>query len=498
MKKCSWLLLLLTFSIFSCSVSEDVENLNTPEWEPDFSFALIDTDVSVSELLDEWDTEQTIRVDENGLLFIAHSADIFSADGEGIYEIPDVSIPVIDSQLVGPNPFDGMELFTLKEGSMSYAVDLALAGDHSITLRIENLSSEGEVFSREIVGSGPGRLEGEWDLRGSDLDFRDDSIRISYTARHLPTDQQILVFPFLLTMENLDFSYAQGNFGQHEFEVQAESIEMDSLGNEVEIEYLLSQAELTLRTNNSFGIPVRLNIDELSLITQEGEEIDIESEVISNGIDFGFPAIGEAGVLKTTEVVLNEQNSNIHTALSLQPKTIRYGLNAQAHPDNDPDEIGFITDSSRIDVEMDIYIPLFGSIQEFSRRDTFSISLEDLEMGRYARFKVVGENEIPLDIILQAYFLDEQGQIIDSLSQIPFTVLESPEVDANGEVVGSKKTETTIEIEEARFSRLVDTESMVMKYSLATAENGTAAAKFLSESKLDVKIGLQVGVQNPD
>ncbi|MEM8898899.1 MAG: hypothetical protein AAGC85_12370 [Bacteroidota bacterium] len=498
MKKGNWLLLLLAFSIFSCSVSEDIENLNTPEWEPDFSFALIDTDVVVSELIDHWDTERTIKVDESGLLFISHQADIFSADGEGIYEIPDITIPVIDSLLVGPNPFNEMELFTLKEGGMSYAIDLALAGEHIITLQIDNLSRDGEVFSREIVGIGPGRLEGSWDLMGTNFDFRDDSIRISYTAIHVPTDQQIAVFPFLLTMENLDFSYAQGYFGQHEFEIQAETIEMDSLGNEIEIEYLLSQAELTLRTSNSFGIPVRLNVDELSLVTQDGEEINIESEVISNGIDFSFPAIGEAGQLKTTEVILNEQNSNIHTALSLQPKTIRYGLNAQAHPNNDPAEVGFITDSSRIDVEMEVYIPLYGSIQQFSRLDTFSVSFEDLEMGRYARFKVVGENEIPLDIILQAYFLDAQGEVIDSLSQIPFTVLEAPDVDANGEVIESKKTETSVEIEEARFSRLVDTESMVMKYSLFTSNNGTTAAKFLSESKLDVKIGLQVGVQNPD
>ncbi|MEM6763351.1 MAG: hypothetical protein AAF824_12925 [Bacteroidota bacterium] len=498
MKKSSWLLLFLAFSIFSCSVIEDVENLSPPAWEPDFSFPLVDTDVTVNELLDEWDTQRNIKVDENGLLFISQQADIFSVDGEGIYEIPDLLIPVIDTALVGPNPFQDIELFTLKEGSMEYAIDLSLVGEHVITLLIENITSSDGVFTREIRGSGPGRLEGVWDLGRSNFDFREDSIRISYTADHVPTGQRIMVFPFSLNLTDMDFSYAQGYFGQHQFEVSADTIELDSLGDEIDIEYMLSQAELSLTTTNSFGIPVRLAIDNFNLVTEEGETLGIESEVISNGIDFNYPTLEEIGQEKTTSIILNEQNSNIHTALSLQPKVIRYGLSAMAHPENDPEERGFITDTSHIDVSMDVYVPLYGSIRQFSRTDTFSLSLEDLDMGRYARFKIIGDNEIPLDIFLQGYFLDEQDQIIDSLVNTPFAVLESPDVDANGEVIESKRTESFIEIQEAKFNRLTQTSSMVLRYTLATGENGTAAAKFLSDSKLDVKIGLQIGVQNPD
>lgn len=498
MKKSSWLLLLLAFSIFSCSVSEDIENLNTPEWEPDFSFALIDTDVSVSELLNEWDTQGTIQVDDQGLLFLSYETEFFSTTGADLYEVPDVVIPVIDSSLKGPNPFGEVELFTLKEGSLSYEVDLVLAGAHRITLILENLSENGVTFSREISGSGPGKLEGSWDLNGMDFDFRNDSVSIRYIAEHLPTDQRIRVFPFFLEMKDMDFSYAQGYFGQYDFQLDSDTIALDGLGEDVDIEYLLAEAELNLTTANSFGIPIQLNVDEFSMITQDGSTIIIESDVLTNGIRFNYPTINEVGELKATEILIDEENSNIHTVLSSRPAQIQYGFNAQAHPDNDPEERGFITDTSQFEVDLSVYVPLYGSISQYTRQDTFSLSLEDLEMGRYARFKIVGENEIPLDIILQAYFLDAQGQVIDSLSQIPFTVLESPDVDTNGEVIASKKTETSVEIEEARFSRLIDTESMVMKYSLSTADNGTAVAKFLSESKLDVKIGLQVGVQNPD
>jgi hypothetical protein len=146
-------------------------------------------------------------------------------------------------------------------------------------------------------------------------------------------------------------------------------------------------------------------------------------------------------------------------------------------------------------VEINAKVPLWGKAGNIVLEDTMENSLEgDINEAevQYVKLKAKITNDFPIDAKVQIYLADENYMIIDSLfsaDQVAF--ITSSTVNADGDLVKAGVYDKTIEVNKAKFEKLIDAPHLIIKGSLATSEASTKDVKFKSTYKLDVKIGLQ-------
>ena len=163
----------------------------------------------------------------------------------------------------------------------------------------------------------------------------------------------------------------------------------------------------------------------------DGERLSLTGEGIENGFDFNYAeTIGDTVI---TNFVFNRENSNIDAILNALPVALDYEINALINPTADTTIRGFLTDSSAYQVEVDLNLPLYGSADRFTVRDTIGLDLN----GRYENIREVtlrltADNGLPVALEVEGTFLDGLGNPTGKLTAEEITVLEAAPIDANG------------------------------------------------------------------
>jgi hypothetical protein len=203
-----------------------------------------------------------------------------------------------------------------------------------------------------------------------------------------------------------------------------------------------------------------------------------------------YPALHEVGQTKTGSFWLNRQNSALIEALSQQPEAIAWDFGLEIHPPEDPNKRGFITNTGGITFELAVEVPLYGQAGSFYLADTFAAELPDLSQVAQATFHLILENEIPLEAQVQAYFLDEDEQVLDSLFEAAAYLLPPPPVGPTGQVLGATTQHIEIAFDEARLRALGQTKQIAFRSRLSTAWEGQQAVRFQPDYELDIKLGI--------
>jgi hypothetical protein len=209
-------------------------------------------------------------------------------------------------------------------------------------------------------------------------------------------------------------------------------------------------------------------------------------------------AAGEVGQTKYTDVYLDESNSNIADIFNAQPTRLIYELDGVSNAQQDPNIIGFLTDSSVISLNMRVELVLEGSARDFGAEQTLDLNFgdySDLDTAdiEQVEFKLVTENGTPIAANLQMYFLDDNGLAFDSL----FTgngalLMGAAPVNNEGVANGTTRTEHFIPMDIERFDRVRTAKKAYLKTSFTTAEGGNKIVKLLATNETTVKMGLKV------
>jgi hypothetical protein len=128
-------------------------------------------------------------------------------------------------------------------------------------------------------------------------------------------------------------------------------------------------------------------------------------------------------------------------------------------------------------------------------RDTFSINFDNYREFNEVEFKVISENGIPLDIGLQIYFADQNGIILDSLFTPAGDIIAAAPVDVSSSLpVGVTEKITYTTFDGARFDHIKTAKKLFMRGSFSTINNGTTNVKILSSQKVEVRMGMKIGI----
>lgn len=498
--------------LLGCSQFADLEDVERSNYDAAYAVPLLNTSFSMNDLLENFEENSVLTVLPDGLLRLQYSGSVLTENADDVFEAINATLAGVGGIVIQDNvqalPFSGpdglvIDRMELKEGQMFWQFENCHDKPITATMTFPTVMRNGVplTITRTIAAySGTGDCPSlnnalsPINLENYVITPQNDSIFVEYMAVDSDGMEIAPSSNNSILILGLAFSYAEGYLGQIQHSSGVDRIDIDFFDNWIRGDVYFEDPVITFNFANSFGIPTRSVIEQFDIITVDGDTLPLESIYIEEGIDFPFPTLSEVGQTKSTDFVFNRDNSNIREVLGAGPIAIVYDVDAATNPDGNTEIRGFVTDSSFYEVRVDVDLPLYGSAVDFGVRDTFDLNLGDFDKVDYAEFKLVTENEMPVAIGIQGYFLDANGGILDSLYAESTRVIAGAPVGPNGRPTGIQETVTYSDFPPARFARIKNAAKLEVVATFFTTTDGQQSVQILGNQNVRVKLGAILGV----
>ncbi|MFK7926166.1 MAG: hypothetical protein AB8H47_29730 [Bacteroidia bacterium] len=487
-------LLLLASSMASCGLPEDPSKITIPNWEPEIAVPLVNSEIRLDQILAEFDSISYLQVADDGLLSIVYAADLFTVPPAAVVLLPSIPIPMFDSVVSIAWPLPTIQRISLKGGSLDYEFEGTHVGLTEVKIKVFNAVKDGQIFEQTINFLSPGTSSGSLDLSGYDLEFTGGTLDMAYSATNTLDGQKHLLNRALLLLADMEYSYVEGYMGQYGFDLAEDSLELAVSTAWEDIDFQITDPRVRFVVDNSYGIPIEVKTPKFGVVQADGSFLSVASQALSDGITLNHPALNAVGSFETTQFELNKENSALAQAIQPLPEALVYRLGAQAHPSGDSTELGFITDSSTFSVGVELEVPLEFTLSPYTVEDTFALDLSAADVLESASMIMITENGFPIELGLQAYFLSENGAIIDSLFSQTTTILEGAPVDAVGRVSGPAAERLELALDADLVEAMLGSKSIVIKATVGTTQSGSVPVRIYQDYGLGLKLGLKAKV----
>ena len=528
MKKRYLLLLIIPAIAFlhGC-FKDDLSRLKAPTWKPDIAVPLVNSSLTIKDMLNKYDTTGFINIDSTNFLSLAYKADVFSADANSLLTFNDVStsksfqltpVDIVAFQSIGNiTKFRNDTLsFTNSNGATidhvivkTGKIHVSLTSEYLHTIKMQvyipgctkNSVPLQLTANLTYTGTTPILYDTIVDVAGYILDMTlggaasnsvilCDTITLINSGNAIQASEQAKID---VNVTGLSFSYVDGYLGQLPFALDSDTVAINlDLFKNVNIGNVsLEDPKLNIYIDNSIGIPVSLTFSKLEANSKTNGIVPFTGPNFPGPFIFNYPLISEIGQTKTTLFAFNKGNSNIFNMVNIAPQSIVYNFSAKSNP-NGKSVPNFVTDSSKFKVGVEAVIPLYGSVSNLTFQDTIDINLGNApgEIQSFT-FKIGTDNGFPLDVKMQVYFADTNFVILDSLMINSKYLLMSGLLDANNKVVTPRKTITTETIADNRIQNVTSARKLIISAGLETTNKGTQPVKFYSDYSLGVHIGVR-------
>lgn len=505
------LLFVLVYLITGCSKLSDLTDLDQALYKADYALPLINTNISIGDVLTGFQNEAALYTDNEGVLHFNYQGGVIQRTSDDIFRninrsLPPL-IPVLSHRM--PLPFsspDGLDIdrLDLRSGQLIYAFQSKKKVKLNVTITFPEVTKNGQplvinqiIFPYSGSGSLPTatNLFSPLSLSGYTINAPNDTAYIEYKA---VSDAGIpdTLTNFVVQFKDLSFTYAEGYLGSSIFEGGRDTLYIDFFETWKKGKVYFEDPIVTMHIENSFGIPTRSVINVFDIFTADNKILPLESEFVTQGIDFPYPTMSEIGQIKTKSFAFTKENSNIDEVLGASPVALDYDVDAITNPDRNIGIKGFITDKSFYKVRMEVDLPLYGKASGFLARDTFEIRFDEYKKVEAAEFKLVGDNGLPLEVDLQGYFIDFKGNTLDSLLSNAERVLDPAETNIDGEVTKNSSKITFVTYSKERFEHIKQAEKLILHATFSTGQGGATSVKLKSSQLVNIRLGAILTVSN--
>ena len=497
---------LIAFTIFSCTKFDKIKVVDN---DAEYAIPLIDTELTINDILDQFDENTFITIDEDSLITLNYKGDFLEVNSQTVFDIFDQlsgGFEMLDTldcaPLEAPNSIR-IDLVSFKAGLIFFSYRSLHEEDMDIDFRVVNMTKDGEIFEKSLDadydGNGPVENNGIFSLTDWELVGEDNQLCVVYEARH-PDGTRDTLTDVIVGILNVEFDYVEGYLGTDLYELDLDTIEIDVFDNWVDGTVYFEDPTVRMTVNNAFGFPVNSQTNIFNVFTVEGEILPLESPFVDNGIYIDYPTLSEVGEVKTTVFDFTKDNSNIDEILGSKPTAVEYEFDGIPNPDADTTIVGFMDCNSYFNVQVEVALPLHAQVDNFTLFDTILIDPIDFDPSflwydnlDYVEFKLKTVNSTALDIPMQIYFLDDDGVQIDSLIGDVNNFIVAAPVDMNGEVSMPQEAEQLIRFEGAQIDNIKAATQMFLKIKFSSYNNGDVPVKILSGEGIRVKVGAKVG-----
>ncbi len=255
----------------------------------------------------------------------------------------------------------------------------------------------------------------------------------------------------------------------------------------------LADPRIHIGTESSLGIPFELTLDSAIASAEDGSSLELE---FYEGHPFKIPAPGLSQVGETVrgDFDINNQTSNFHELLNIAPNSLSYRLTGGIDPDI-PDQNHFLLDTSRFMLEAEFLVPMDLRYTRYAMSDTLEFTLVeegiDTSMIRDVQLKIHTVNELPIELELQLYLLDDTYMVLDSVFEQNGVFLPASTVDGEGKLASASEQTNISHFDTERLGKLERVRYLRLESGLQTSGLGQQFVKFYSDYSLEFEISMQ-------
>lgn len=190
-----------------------------------------------------------------------------------------------------------------------------------------------------------------------------------------------------------------------------------------------------------------------------------------------------------TSFTLTNANSNVFGIINNKPQQLVYKIDALSNPSG-VNATNFVIDTSKISLDMEVNLPMYGTAKDFSVQDTFDFKFANADKIETCMIRTSIVNGFPIDVQMQVYFTDENYNVLDSLLLPNQLVLAAASVNlTNGAVNNAQQKTTDIDLDATKIMHLNQTKKILVRATATTLNGGNTNIKIYDFYKLDVKLG---------
>jgi hypothetical protein len=301
--------------------------------------------------------------------------------------------------------------------------------------------------------------------------------------------------------EDLEFQAVYGYAGVLDsLIIDKELIRFSSMPDDFVGRIQLADPQIQLKVGNSFGVPFGIELQDLEARFKDGSLTPVTLDPGVNPIIIDAPALDQAGQTIYSSTVVDSNNSNINRIASTDLTGIQISVNALGNPTGVLNN--FILDTSHLDLDLEVVIPMHLRAEGLELGKTYDFSLggeegegisgEDVKSFE---FQLETENGLPLEVDIQIYLLDSMEVMLDSLfNDQNRNILPSGVVNDDGRVIMRTHNNVSIPLSATQIDNLFMTEKIEVVAFVETTDQGTRDIKFYSDNSLGFKLGARAEI----
>lgn len=502
----------------------DFDKLSTDiNWNPSVAVPAIHTRLTMRDIIQDYDYQHLFVEDSTAFLYLVYNKEVFSYPAVNYINIPDQSVtvdfygsdfitsgfpgnsPVTVTKILGisfipPTPTDEIDSILLKSGTLNISINSSFMHPGVIKVTFPDIKKNNVVYSKTInttpAYSGTSTFN---DLNGFAIYVNNNQIKciVEYTLNNsgnivLPADNANINISF----ENLNYKIIYGSFASRVIELYEDTVELEIFKNATQGQLYFLNPKIKFFFRNSFGVPLQSTIESFKIYsTTDNTYYPYQIPPQYNPLNIICPNTPTYTAL--TKVILDTLNfPDIRNIIFNNPRYIYVKTQPKIHNSTHQN---FIIDTSRISLNVEVELPLWGKSNKWIIQDTTNFDFEKFYNDsnnhiyniEFVKFNVFAVNNSPTEAIIQVYFTDTLYNIIDSLFNYG-DILYSGITDNSGKVVQPTPKQTQITYTGQRLHGLQNVKKVIIRATLSTAENGNKIVKFYATNYVDVKIGVMV------
>ncbi len=517
---------------------------STADWSPTFAGPLVNSTLTISDILDRIASDSSLFSDDDGLIYFTFENELFDYSPADLFQL-DYGTNLIDNEVpfsaalqsaldlnggasfsfgqgvltIEPtvlNP-DGSQFnilidsMYLYEGELLVNINSTMGHGGYLDIQIPNMvNADGEMFMYQLewpenITTGASTASLILPLSGYFIDFTQSTDNDPYN--HLDVDMTVNIvksdyiaddndnITFTLELDGMDFELVYGDFGPGSYLLGKDTIDFNPFTEFIDADFYLSDPRINLRINNGIGLGnTNSFVEDLMYIDNNGtlNEVLYNPDAIQPMINAPV-TVGQFA--ETFEQISNE-DGDLSAMMSPNVRQLIYGIYGVIN-NNPPNTQSFIHRDYGVSANLDVEIPMYGRIGDIDFTDTLDFDLgEQLAEVDSLVIKTNMESYFPANAYLQIYFLDADKNLLDSLyhSDFDLPLIQSPEIGPDGKPIDEEPVLTVREalVSRSTVSNMVDCNYLVLRYSFETAdfEDGTEV-KLFDEYYINAKLGFQ-------
>lgn len=481
--------------IVSCDNVDPFEIDQVDFGDPEIGVPLVNSTFFIADLGVDPDNNTEVLSDAEGKVTLRYSDQLDPIEVSEIFPAvidQEVSIPQNNSEF--PIPFNDVDIRegVFKDTKISFDITNPENQPVTVTVSISGITDQtnGITFSRTFqLEANEVWTSAEIDISGMNIEAPQGLVQFNYSAES-NSNPNVTLEDISMNLLSLDFSYLEGIFDNAPLPSTEDLIDIEFFNSWVSGGLSLSDPKIVFDIHNSIGIPSELKLNSATVTTIDNEVIELENDLLTDGIAFAYPSLNEVGESKTTQVEINSTNSNIVDLFESKPSAIDYDLDLGFVTDASQ-PIHFYNDQSNITIDAAIELPLLLKANNLVLQDTIpfaDIEFEDIDGTGELKISLI--NAFPIGVGVNLFFLDDSGEeqfsLIDGSDYIS--------VEANGEqnltVDDLEPQITSIPISEADILLLPSVTEVLVKVLITTTEEFDDEYVWVYDHHgIDIKLG---------